>query len=69
MAYITLTVPGRRYPKLCPPSQDVFHDIGGPLIVLGGYGEWGEINVWPVKPFGTVTVIKGYTNTIELHLT
>ena len=26
------------------------------------------INTWPVKPFETVMVIKGYTNTIELNL-
>ena len=26
------------------------------------------INIWPVKPFETVMVIKGYTNKIELKL-
>ena len=25
------------------------------------------INIWPVKPFEIVMVIKGYTNTIELN--
>ena len=28
----------------------------------------GVVNVWFVKPFETVPVIKGYTNKIEIHL-
>ena len=27
----------------------------------------GVTNIWPVKPFETVMVIKGYTNKIELN--
>ena len=34
---------------------------------LEGLGQGGVTNILPVKPFETVMVIKGYTNTIELN--
>ena len=34
----------------------------------GGLGQGGVINTWPVEPFETVLVNKGYTNKIELKL-
>ena len=32
-----------------------------------GLGQGVVINIWPVKPFETVMLIKCYTNTIELN--
>ena len=31
-------------------------------------GQVGVIHIWPAKPFESVMVIKGYTNTIESNL-
>ena len=35
---------------------------------MGGLGQGDVINIWPVKPFGTVMVINGYANNIESNL-
>ena len=32
------------------------------LALVGAWVKGGVINIWPVKPFETVMVIKGYTN-------
>ena len=63
-----LTIPGRRDPLLCVSSQDFFHaDFKGVISCpCGGMGKGVVINIWPVKPFEAVMVIKGYTNKIEL---
>ena len=37
------------------------------FLPSGGLGSGGVLNIWPVRPFETVSVITGYTNTIELH--
>ena len=34
-------------------------------IRLGGLAQRGVTNIWPVKPFETAMVIKGYTNKIK----
>ena len=33
----------------------------------GGYGQGGVIDIWPLKPFEAVPVIKGYTNNIGFN--
>ena len=33
----------------------------------GCYSQGGVINIWPVKPFEAVPVIKGYTNNIGFN--
>jgi hypothetical protein len=38
------------------------------LALVGAWVKGGVINIWPVKPFETVIVIKGYTNKIEFNL-
>jgi hypothetical protein len=38
------------------------------LARVGAWVKGGVMNIWPVKPFETVMVIKGYTNKIELNL-
>ena len=35
------------------------------LALVGAWVKGGVINIWPVKPFETLMVIKGYTNKIE----
>ena len=37
------------------------------LARLGACVKGDVMNIWPVKPFETVMVIKGYINTIELN--
>jgi hypothetical protein len=37
------------------------------LANVGAWVKGGAMNIWPVKPFETVMVIKGYTNKIELN--
>ena len=37
------------------------------LALVGDWVKGGVINIWPVKPFETVMVIKGYTNKIEFN--
>ena len=54
-----LTIPGRRDLLLCVSSQDFFR--------VGAWVKGGVTNIWPVKPFETVMVIKGYINKIELN--
>ena len=54
---VLLTIPGRRDPPRCVNSHDLFLDK--PFHALG----FGDVmNTWPVKPFETVTVLKGYAN-------
>ena len=36
------------------------------LARVGAWVKGGVMNIWPVKPFETVMVIKGYTNKIEI---
>ena len=49
------------------PSQGFFLIIQGVFSCPpGGLGLGGVVNVWPVKPFETVTVIKGCTNKMDL---
>ena len=60
-----LTIPGRRNPQLCVPSEDTSMVIQGVSPgPRGGLCLAVVFNIWPVKPFETVTGIKGYTNTI-----
>ena len=68
MAPITLlTIPGRSDPSLCLPSQGFLPDNEASLSWLGeGLGLGGSRLFWPVKPFETLPVIKGYTNPIYL---
>jgi hypothetical protein len=37
------------------------------LALVGAWVKGGVKNMWPVKPFETVMVIKGYTNKIEFN--
>ena len=37
------------------------------FALVGAWVKGGVINIWPLKPFETVMVIKSYTNTIELN--
>ena len=37
------------------------------LALVGAWVKGDVLYIWPVKPFEIVTVIKGYTNTIELN--
>jgi hypothetical protein len=37
------------------------------LALVGSWVKGDVINIWPVKPFEAVMVIKGYTNKIELN--
>ena len=55
-----LIIPGRRDPSLCVPSQGFLKKI---CIFFK------SLALWLVKPFETVTVIKGYTNKIDLTWT
>ena len=64
-----LTIPGKRD----SPPHTFLPKISSLLIKgvfscpCGGLGQGVFINIWPVKPFETVIVIKGYTNKIELN--
>jgi hypothetical protein len=64
-----LTSPGRRDPLQRVSSQDFFLADFKRVFSCpcGGRGKGGVANIWPVKPFETVMVNKGYTNTIELN--
>ena len=37
------------------------------MQIIMGLCQW-VINIWPVKPFETVPVIKGYTNKVKVNL-
>ena len=63
-----LTIPGRRDPLHCVSSQDFFLADSREFFLarVGAWVKGGVTNIWPVKPFETVMVIKGYTNKIKL---
>ena len=65
-----LTIPGRRDPLHCVSSQDFFLADSREFFLarVGAWEKGGVKNIWPVKPFETVMVIKGYTNKIELNI-
>ena len=46
----------RFFPRFLPRLREFF------LARVGAWVGWGVMNIWPVKPFETVIVIKGYTN-------
>ena len=55
------------YPRA--PSPRPRHGTSAPLsplspLLFQALAWGGVINMWPVKPFETVPVIEGYTNTI-----
>jgi hypothetical protein len=62
-----LMIPGWRDPRFCVPSQEFYLAYYIYLFFLpsGGLESEEVINIWPVKPFETAPVIKGYTNKIE----
>ena len=64
-----LTIPGKRDPLQGVSSQDFFlADLREFFLAhVGAWVKGGVTNIWPVKPFETVMVIKGYTNKIELN--
>ena len=59
-----LTITGRRDPLLCVSPLDFFlADLREFFLALvGAEVKGGVIDIWPVKPFETVIVIKGNTN-------
>ena len=59
-------MPGLSLRLICQhPIIDLLENKNSPFGGLGQGG--GVIDIWPVKPFETVMVMKGYTNTIELN--
>ena len=68
-AIALLNIPGSRAPPLCVPSPDFFLANKGSFFcplgsrVRGG----GVINIWSVKPFETLSDIKGYKNKIKRY--
>ena len=66
---MVVTIPGRRDPLHCVSSQNFFLADSREFFLarVGAWVKGGVTNIWPVKPFETVMVIKGYTNKIELN--
>ena len=65
-----LTFPGRRDPESAFLLKIYSLLIKGVIYwPFESYCQGGAINIWPVEPFETVPVIKGYTNKIELNWT
>ena len=67
-AVALLTVPGRRDPSLslCSLSRVLPGSLREFFLDLWGARVRACYNVWPVKPFETVTVIKSHTDNIHL---
>ena len=61
--HCTPSHPWKEGPPTLPDNQGSF------FLPLRGLGLGGVVNVWPVKPFETVTLIKGCTNKMDLDLT